>query len=110
MIFRACPVQDSINTGVINYLDSNEILFIGSSSRLLDPIPPGGTMSFDMHVVFSTSGEFKMIAHAEQVREKRKAVVKKSKYEASEVFLEDIESIHWFKSGIRMIVLETDSL
>ena len=95
-----------MSTGVVNYLDSNEILFIGSPSRLLDPIPAGGTITFDLHVVFASSGEFKMIAHAETVKEKKKAQIKKSKYEATEVLLEDIESIHWFKSGIRIIVEE----
>lgn len=104
LIFRACPVQDT-PTGISSFHSSNEVLFIGSANRLLDPIKVGETLTFDMQVMFSSTGVFKIIAHVEMVHEK-KVVVKKSKYEAPEVVLEDIETIHWFKSGVFMNVIE----
>lgn len=104
LIFRACPVQDT-PTGIASFHSFNDILFIGSSNRLLDPIKVGETVSFDMPVMFSATGVFKLIAHVEKIQEK-KVVVKKSKYEVPDVILEDIETIHWFKSGVFITVID----
>ncbi|KAJ3364330.1 hypothetical protein HDU91_002648 [Kappamyces sp. JEL0680] len=103
VIFRCCSVTHT--TSDIITPSTDQVLFIGSSNLLLETIPPKGTASVDTQVLFSGTGHFKIIAHAERIYEKKVAKVH-SKYEAPEVDLEEVETVHWLKAGIFMNVVE----
>jgi hypothetical protein len=96
-------LQD-VPSGDRNFHNSDGILFIGSSYELIDEILPEMSYKFEMKMLFSIIGKFKIIAHVERISETKSANAKKY-HDSSEVLLDDIDTITWFK-GIKLSVLE----
>jgi hypothetical protein len=103
LIFRVCPVEET-STGV-TYHDSNQVVLIGSLSTLLPLLHGGETTKVSQQLFFSQPGNYNVMAHIETIYEP-KEVAKKSKYEAPEIVLEEVEGIQWFQPGIRVSIVE----
>jgi hypothetical protein len=103
LIFRVCPVEET-STGV-TYHDSNQVVLIGSLSTLLPILQAGETTTVSQQLFFSQPGNLNVMAHVETIHTP-KEVIKKSKYEAPEIVLEEVEGIQWFQPGIRVSIVE----
>lgn len=78
---------------------------MGSRSRILPEIGANGTFSIKSQLLFSAKGMVKVMAHVETIHP-AKVIVKKSKYEAPDIVLDDIEGVQWYKPGLSLLVVE----
>jgi hypothetical protein len=85
-------------------MPADKVIFIGSSNKVLEEVAAHGSLTFEMDLLFTGTGDFKIIAHVERIIEK-KALKAKSKYEAPEIVLEEFETIYWVKNGLNVRVL-----
>ncbi|KAI8896985.1 TRAPP II complex [Globomyces pollinis-pini] len=103
LIFRVCPAKDT-SVGPIPQTSVHQVVPIGSLSRILTKLEPGTSTTVEMSFLFTAFGDVKLLAHVEHIHPK-KVIQKKSKYEAPDVILDEVDRIHWYKPGVSISVV-----